>query len=102
MDEGQLTSRFSVSLGVGRFLDPEHTGAVTLALLGRVDLFTLWVTALIAIGLKQMTSLETRPVLSAAALVWLAIIVAFLMAVAWGAGVLAAVAADAFDWVRAL
>ena len=37
-----------------------------------------------------------------AAITWLAIIVAFLMAVAWSAGVLAAVAADAFDWVRAL
>ena len=37
-----------------------------------------------------------------ATLVWLAIIVTFLMAVAWGAGVLAAVAAAGFDWVRAL
>ena len=37
-----------------------------------------------------------------ATITWLAIIVAFLMAFAWGAGVLAAVAADAFDWVRAL
>ena len=37
-----------------------------------------------------------------ATLFWLAGIVAFLIVIAWSADALAAVAADAFDWVRAL
>ena len=37
-----------------------------------------------------------------ATLVWLAIIVGVLIGTAWCAGALAAVAADAFDWMRAL
>ncbi len=71
MDEGRLTSRFSVSLGVGRFLDPQTTGAMLLALLGRIDLFTLWGTALVAVGIKQMARTSTGQAIAAAALVWL-------------------------------
>lgn len=71
MDEGKLTSRFSVSLGIGRFLDPAQTNVMLLALLGRLDLFTLWVTALIAVGLKQMTGLTTGKAVAGAAVVWL-------------------------------
>jgi hypothetical protein len=71
MDEGKLTSRFSVSLGIGRFLDPAQTNAMLLALLGRLDLFTLWVTALIVVGLKQMTGITTGKAVAGAGLVWL-------------------------------
>jgi hypothetical protein len=71
MDESKLTSRFSVSLGIGRFLDPGQTNAVLLALLGRMDLFTLWVTALVALGLKQMTGITTGKAVAGAGLVWL-------------------------------
>lgn len=70
MDEGNLLSRFSVSLGIGRLLDPQHTSAVLLALLGRIDLFTLWGTALIGIGIKQMARTSTGQAIAAAALVW--------------------------------
>ncbi|MBA2627605.1 MAG: YIP1 family protein [Gemmatimonadales bacterium] len=51
LPESSLTGRYSVSLGLGRMLDPA-TSPMMLALLGRVDLFTLWVTALLAIGLR--------------------------------------------------
>lgn len=44
-----VTSRLSLSLGVGRFLDGSHPSLAT-ALFGRVDLFTLWVTFLIGLG----------------------------------------------------
>jgi hypothetical protein len=70
MDESNLTSRFSVSLGLGRFLDHEKFTPL-LALLGRVDLFTLWITALVAVGLKQMSGTTTGRAVAAAALVWL-------------------------------
>lgn len=71
MDEGGLTSRLSVSLGVGRFLDQQTTGAVPLAFLGRIDLFTLWATVLVAVGIKQMGRTGTGQAVAAAALVWL-------------------------------
>lgn len=69
MDEASLTSRYKVSLGVGRFLDPDN--AMLLALVGRLDVFTLWITALIAIGIKVMTKASTGQAVAAAALVWL-------------------------------
>lgn len=45
----EVTSRLSLSLGFGRFMDGAHPNLMT-ALLGRVDLFTLWVTFLIGLG----------------------------------------------------
>ncbi len=54
----QVTSRLSVSLGVGRFLDGSHPNLAT-ALLGRVDVFTVWVTFLIGLGF-MVTAKATR------------------------------------------
>jgi len=71
MDEAKLNSRFSVSLGLGRFLDPDTTNSVLLALLGRIDVFTLWITVLVAIGLKTMGRTSTGSAALGAALVWL-------------------------------
>jgi hypothetical protein len=70
LDERAMTSRYSVSLGVGRFLDPDTAGTLSLALLGRVDLFTLWVTALVAIGIKAMGKVGMAEAAGAAAMVW--------------------------------
>lgn len=69
MDEASLTSRYKVSLGVGRFLDPDS--GVLIALAGRLDVFTLWITALVAIGIKVMTKATTGQAAAAAAFVWL-------------------------------
>ena len=70
MDESNITSRFSVSLGLGRFLDPDTTNGALLALLGRVDLFTLWITVLVAVGLRVMAKVGTGHAVAAGALVW--------------------------------
>jgi len=69
MDEASLNSRYTVSLGLGRFLDPDS--GMLLALVGRLDVFTLWVTALIAIGIKVMTKATTGQVVAAAVFVWI-------------------------------
>lgn len=69
MDEASLNSRYKVSLGVGRFLDPDS--GMLIALAGRLDIFTLWITALIAIGIKVMTKASTGQAVAAAILVWL-------------------------------
>lgn len=70
MDEQSITSRYSVSLGAGRFFDPATANGVVLALVGRLDLFTLWVTALIAIGIKVIAKASTGQAIVGAAVVW--------------------------------
>ena len=71
MDQGSLTSRYSVSLGIGRLLDAANTNQMALAMLGRLDLFTLWITVLIGVGLKQMAGITRAQAAAGAALVWL-------------------------------
>jgi len=71
LDESQLTSMNSVSLGLGRLLDAESTNPVLLGLLSRVDVFTIWVTLLIALGLRLMARVPTGAAMAGAAVVWL-------------------------------
>ncbi len=71
MDESALNGRHAVSLGVGRFFDPDATSAALMALLIRVDLYTLWITVLIAIGIKVMGKRPTDQALMAGGIVWL-------------------------------
>ena len=68
LPENGLTSRYSISLGVGRFLDPSNH--LLLAILGRVDLFTLWITALLGIGMSIMGQMPRGRAFLAAALMW--------------------------------
>lgn len=70
MDESKLTSRLSVSLGLGRFMDAATTNPYVLALAGRVDVFTIWVTALIAIGIKVIGKTSTGQAVAGAVIVW--------------------------------
>ncbi|HXI21174.1 MAG TPA: YIP1 family protein [Gemmatimonadales bacterium] len=70
LPESALKSQWSVSLGVARFFDPDQTSPVLLAALGRVDVFTLWVTALLAIGLSVMGRIPLARAALAAAVVW--------------------------------
>ena len=71
MDPSGFTGRWRVSLGVGRFLDPDATSPALLALVGRLDVFTIWVTVLLAIGLSVTGNIPRSRAAIAAALVWL-------------------------------
>ena len=71
MDESALTGSSAVSLGVGRFFDPDATNAALMALLIRVDLYTLWITVMIAIGIKVMGKRSNEQAMMAGAIVWL-------------------------------
>lgn len=71
LDPSTLNGRFKLSLGVGRFLDPDTASPVALALLGRVDVFTIWVTVLLAIGLSVTGRIPRSRAAVAAAIVWL-------------------------------
>jgi len=70
LDESKLTSRFAVNLGLGRLFDPQQTGAVLMAFLGRIDVFTLWVTLLIVIGIRQMGKVSTGQAALAGVIAW--------------------------------
>lgn len=71
LDASTLDGRFRLTFGIGRFLDPDTTSPVLLALLGRVDVFTLWVTVLLAIGLAVTGRIPKAQAAIAAAVVWL-------------------------------
>ncbi len=70
LDPSTFTGRWRVSLGVGRFLDPDATPPALLALLGRIDVFTIWVTVLLAIGLAVTGRIPRGRAAIAAAIVW--------------------------------
>jgi hypothetical protein len=72
LDPAQLDGRFRLSLGIGRFLDPNTTSPILLAVLGRVDLFTIWVTVLLAIGLSVTGGISRSRAFLAAPLIWAA------------------------------
>jgi hypothetical protein len=71
MDSNSITSAHSVSIGLARFLDPVTTQPVLLALASRVDLFTIWVTILLAIGLHIVGRIPKQSAAIAAAITWL-------------------------------
>ena len=71
MPESQLNSLYALSIGPARFFNAATTSPVTLALLGRFDLFVLWGTLLLAIGLRVTGKVTFAKALTAAALVWI-------------------------------
>lgn len=72
MDPGNITSAHSVSLSLARFMDPVATAPVLLALASRVDVFTIWVTVLLAIGLHVVGRIPKQSAAIVAAITWLA------------------------------
>lgn len=71
LDPASLNGRLKLSLGLGRFLDPDTASPMLLALLGRVDVFTIWVTVLLAIGLSVTGRIPRSRAAAAAGIVWL-------------------------------
>lgn len=69
LDTGALTGRFQLSLGVARFLDPEMSPGLLL-LVGRIDVFTLWVTVLLALGIGVVAKLPKDKVIVAGVIMW--------------------------------
>jgi hypothetical protein len=66
-----ITSRYSVQIGPARFLDAASTNPVLLALLGGLDVFTIWTTVLLAIGLAVVARVPRSKAAIAAGAVWL-------------------------------
>jgi hypothetical protein len=70
LDPEKLNGRFRISLGPGRFIDPDTASPVLLAIVGRMDVFTIWITVLLAIGLSVTGNISRTRAAIAAALVW--------------------------------
>ncbi len=70
LPDGSITSRYSVSVGLARFLDPSSS-PLTMATVGHIDLFTIWTAVLVAIGLKVVARATVAQAAPAAAVVWL-------------------------------
>ncbi|HMA20052.1 MAG TPA: YIP1 family protein [Gemmatimonadaceae bacterium] len=65
-----ITSRYSVQLGPARFFDSASTSPVLLTFLGGIDLFTIWTTALLAIGLSVVARVPRSRGVIAAVAIW--------------------------------
>ena len=64
-----ITSRFSVQIGPARFLGPD-SNRVLQTILGGLDLFTIWVTVLLAIGISVVARVPRSRAAIAAVIVW--------------------------------
>ncbi len=69
MNTDALTGRFQLSLGVGRFLDPAMSAGL-LGLLGRIDVFTIWVSVLLGIGISVVGKIPRSKAIPAAVTMW--------------------------------
>jgi len=70
LDPEQFDGRFRITFGPGRFLDPDTVSPILIAVVGRLDLFTLWITVLIAIGLSVTGRVPLWRAAIPAAIVW--------------------------------
>jgi hypothetical protein len=72
LDPSQMDGRFRITFGPGRLLDPDTVSPLLIALVGRLDVFTIWITVLIAIGLSVTGRIPIARAAVAAAIVWMA------------------------------
>lgn len=71
LPDEKLKGISSVSIGPARFLDPDKTSAGLMAFAGRLDLFIIWSTVLLAIGLKVKGKISGTQAAIAAVVLWL-------------------------------
>jgi hypothetical protein len=83
LDTSTFTSAKQFSLGVGRFMDPNGPQGMLNAI-GRIDVFTLWVTALLVIGLIHAGKVEKTKAMIGGAILWVLGALPFLPALLGG------------------
>jgi hypothetical protein len=70
MSPEKLNAANSVSFNLARFMDPDKTSGVMIALGSRVDLFTIWVTVLLAIGIHVVGRVPKQQAAIIAGITW--------------------------------
>ena len=71
MSPEKLNSMNSVAFNLARFMNPDSASPVMIALASRVDLFIIWVTVLLAIGLHVVGKIPKQQAAIAAGITWL-------------------------------
>ncbi|HEY1951169.1 MAG TPA: YIP1 family protein [Gemmatimonadaceae bacterium] len=71
MSPDSLNATNSVALNLARFMDPDKTSPILIALGSRVDVFTIWITVLLGIGLHVLGKIPKRQAYIAAGITWL-------------------------------
>ena len=71
LDPSTFNGRYRISLGVGRFFDPDTASPLLLAIVGRLDVFTIWVTVLLVIGLAVTGRVPKDKAAMIGVLVWI-------------------------------
>jgi hypothetical protein len=71
LPEAMLNTAAHLTLGPALALDPVTADPVLMAFAMRLDVFTLWTTALIAIGLRVTGALSTQKAVAAGVIVWI-------------------------------
>jgi hypothetical protein len=66
----KLNAANSVGFNLARFMNPDTASPVLIALGARVDLFTIWVTVLLGIGLHVVGKIPKQQAYIAAAITW--------------------------------
>jgi hypothetical protein len=72
MSPEKLNAANSVAFNLARFMDPDKASPVMIALASRVDLFTIWVTVLLAIGIHVVGKIPRQQAAIVAAITWVA------------------------------
>lgn len=70
MSPEKLNSMNAVGFNLARFMDPDNASKAMIALASRVDLFTLWVTVLLAIGIHVVGKIPKQQAWIVAAITW--------------------------------
>lgn len=69
-DPSSLTSASKITVSAAHFFDVSNTSPVMLALLSRIDVFTIWSTILLGIGLSVLGKIPRSRAYVAAVIVW--------------------------------
>lgn len=70
MKPESLDGMYRISSGPARFMDPDTASPLLLAIAGRFDVFILWTTLLLAIGLSVVARIPRAQAAVAAVCVW--------------------------------
>lgn len=70
-DPANLTGFANLTLGPALFLNVDHSSPILVALCARLDVFTLWVTVLLAIGLHVTGKVPKAQAYGAAVAIWI-------------------------------
>jgi hypothetical protein len=70
MSPEKLNAVNSVGFNPARFMDPDQASAVAIALASRFDLFVIWITILLAIGIYVVGKISKQQAAIVAVIVW--------------------------------